>query len=83
MRGRADMNGLIRLPYMQRIGIRIRIDRDSGDAHLLRGLDDTAGDLAAIGDEDFRNHRAATSEGIPRMPISMPLTLISSPISGQ
>lgn len=50
------MNSFICLSHMQRIGIGIRIDRNGGDAHLLRRLDDPAGNLAAIGDKDFLDH---------------------------
>ena len=50
------MNGLVGHFDMQRIGIGVRIDRDGGDTQAARGLDDPAGDLAAIGDEDLVEH---------------------------
>jgi hypothetical protein len=53
----ADMDGLVGLAHMQRVAVGIGIDRDGGDAELLRGADDPAGDLAAIGYEDFLEHR--------------------------
>ena len=40
---------------MQRILVGIGIDRDGRDAHPARRLDDPAGDLAAVGDQDFWN----------------------------
>jgi hypothetical protein len=36
--------------------IGIRMDRDRGDAHLARGLDHAAGDLAPVGDQDLLEH---------------------------
>jgi hypothetical protein len=50
--GHLDVNG---------VTVRVRIDGDSGDAHLFRRLDDAAGDLAAIGNQDLLEHRT----GIP------------------
>ncbi len=41
---------------VQRLAIGVGIDGDRLDAHLARGLDDAAGDLAAIGNEDFLEH---------------------------
>ena len=46
--GHLDMHG---------IAIGIGIDRDGGNPHLARRLDHAAGDLAAIGDQDFREHQ--------------------------
>jgi hypothetical protein len=37
---------------MQRVAVGLGIDRDRRDPHPPRGLDDPAGDLAAIGDQD-------------------------------
>jgi hypothetical protein len=34
----------------------IRIDRDGLDAHFARSLDDAAGYLATIGDQNFFEH---------------------------
>ncbi len=50
------MHRLIRHLHMQRLRVRVRIDGNGGDAHLLRGLDDTAGDFAAVGDQDLIEH---------------------------
>ena len=38
------------------IAVGVGIDGDGGDAHLAGGLDDAAGDLAAVGDQDLREH---------------------------
>ena len=56
-RRRSDQDRLIGLAHMQGLGIGFGIDRDGRDAHPLRGADDTAGDLAAIGDQDLLEHR--------------------------
>src|SRR3546814_3047759 len=45
---------------MQRPGIGVGIDRNRLDPHLARGLDDAAGDFAAIGDQYFLEHQAAS-----------------------
>ena len=41
---------------MQRVGVGVGIDGDGPDPQPLGGLHHAAGDLAAIGDEDFREH---------------------------
>jgi hypothetical protein len=53
---RADMHRLVGHPHMQRMTVGIRIDRDRRDPHLARGLDDAAGDLAPVGDQDLLEH---------------------------
>src|SRR5690606_11286686 len=55
-RGRADANGLVGHCDMQGAGVSVGVDGDSANAHAARGSDDPAGDLAAIGDKDFREH---------------------------
>ena len=45
--GHLDMHG---------IAIGVRIDGDRGNAHLARRLDDAAGDLATVGDQDLGEH---------------------------
>ncbi|CAD5264747.1 conserved hypothetical protein [Bosea sp. EC-HK365B] len=54
--GGADMHGLIRHLDMQRITIGIGIDRHRLDAHPLCRLDDAAGDLATVRDQNLREH---------------------------
>ena len=49
---------------MKRAGIRLGIDRDGLDAHLPRGADDAASDLATIGDQDFLEHGIAAHKGM-------------------
>ena len=42
---------------MQRVLVGLGIDGDGLDAHAARRLDDPAGDFAAVGDQDFLEHR--------------------------
>jgi hypothetical protein len=53
---RTDVDGLVRHLDMQRVLVGVGIDRDRRNAHALRGLDDTAGDLAAVGDQYLLEH---------------------------
>ena len=53
----ADADRLVGHFDMQRTGVGIGIDGNGRDAHAPRGADDAAGDLAAIGDQDFLEHR--------------------------
>jgi len=47
----------VRESYVQGAAIRVRIHRHAADAHPLRRPHDAAGDLAAVGDQDFpENH---------------------------
>ena len=55
-RRRPKIDGLIGQPDMRRARVRVRINGDRGYAHLARGADNTAGDLAPIGDQDFLEH---------------------------
>jgi hypothetical protein len=50
------MHRLVRHLDMQRVAVGVRIDRDRRDSQLSRGLDDPAGDLATIGDQDALEH---------------------------
>ena len=55
---RADGDGRVGHLDMQGVLVGLRIDGDRLDAHFARGLDDPAGDLAAIGDQDTLEHAA-------------------------
>ena len=44
---------------MHRVGVGGRMDRDGRDAELLAGAQDAQRDLAAIGDQDLREHLGA------------------------
>jgi hypothetical protein len=50
------MDGFVCHLDMKRVTVGIGIDRYGPDAHAPRRLDDTAGDLAAVRDQDFREH---------------------------
>ena len=58
---RADMHGLVRHGNVQRVAVSVGIDRDGLDPHLSRCLDNAAGDLAAVGDQDLLEHRSSPS----------------------
>ena len=58
---RAYAQGLIGQADMGRIGIRLAVDRHHAKAHGLRRAGDAAGDLAAVGDQNFVKHGASTS----------------------
>ncbi len=55
-RRRADEHGFVGHAHVAAHGVGFGIDRDGGDAHAARRLDDAAGDFAAIGDEDLVEH---------------------------
>src|SRR5712671_5311211 len=57
---------------MARIAIGVRVHRNSADAEAARGADHAAGDLAAVGDQDFFEHqeglRFSRKDAIPSLP---------------
>ncbi len=53
---RTDVHCLVSHFDVECVLVGVGIDRDGGNAHPLRGLDDPARDLAAIGDQDFLEH---------------------------
>jgi hypothetical protein len=55
-RSRSDEMGLVGVAHMQRARFGLRIDRDDAQAQPPGGAGNAAGDLAAIGDEDRREH---------------------------
>ncbi len=56
---RSDVNGFVSHFDMQRIPVGIRVNRDRLDAHFAGSLDDAAGDLATVGNQDFLEHGVA------------------------
>ena len=50
------MDRLIGGADVERLGVGVGIDGDGADAHLARGADDPARDLAAVGDEEGGDH---------------------------
>ena len=52
----ADEHALVRHLDSHRVGVGLGVDDDRGDAHPAAGLDDANRDLAAVGDQDFREH---------------------------
>ena len=55
-RRRSDQHGLIGHFDMQRVAVGLGIDRDRLDTHAAGSLDDPAGDLAAVGDQNSFEH---------------------------
>ena len=47
------MGCFVRKRGVQGVAIRVRVDRNGSQLHLLAGADDANGDFAAIGDQDF------------------------------
>jgi hypothetical protein len=60
-RRRADGDGLLGHLHVQAVPVGVGVDGDGLDAELARALDDAAGDLAAVGDQDLLEHMAVTS----------------------
>ncbi len=59
-RRRADAHRFVGQLDVHGFGVDGRVDGDRGDSQLLRGAQDSQGDFAAIGDQDFLEHRAQT-----------------------
>ena len=55
-RARADAHRLVGHLDMQGVAVGVGIDRDGGDAHAPRGLDDSAGDFAPIRNQNLLEH---------------------------
>jgi hypothetical protein len=53
-----DADGLVGLPQVERVRVRLRVHGDGLDAELAAGADDALGDLAAVGDQDPPEHQA-------------------------
>ena len=60
-RRRPDRYRLVGHFDMERVTVGFGIDRDRFNSHPTRGLDDPAGDLAAIGNQDALEHRSLRS----------------------
>ena len=56
-RGRTDADGAIRDPRVQRPGIGGGVDRDRLDAQLVQSADDPDRNLAAVRNQNAREHR--------------------------
>jgi hypothetical protein len=61
----AQRDGLRGFAHMQGVGVGVGVDGHSFDTHAVGGVDDAAGDLAAIGDEDLF-HRLCPRGSIAR-----------------
>ena len=58
-RRRADVDRLVGHLDMQRVAICVGVDRDRPDAHAPCGLDNAAGDLAPVCDQDLVEHQSS------------------------
>ncbi len=67
-RRRPDQNGLIGHFDMERVAVGLGIDGDRLDPHAAGGLDDPAGDLAAIGDQNSFEHGLAYLQPLGGVP---------------
>ena len=67
-RRRPDPDRFVRLQYMLRAGIGIRIDRHGAHPHPARRADHPAGDLSAVGDQDSVEHAAGAVSPRPARP---------------
>ena len=56
-RRRPEPHALVGGEHRRREAVRVGTDSDRSDAHLAQGADDAPGDFAAIGDENFAEHR--------------------------
>src|SRR5690606_9029023 len=56
---RPDVYGLVGHFDVQRADVGVGMDGDGGNPQPARGADDPAGNLAAVCDQDFREHRAS------------------------
>ena len=52
-----DMHGAVGHLDVEGFGVGAGVDGDGADAEPVAGADDAAGDFAAVGDEDGREHR--------------------------
>ena len=60
-RRRADADGFVRQRHVHGILVRLGIHRDGGNPHLAGGLDDAAGDLAPICNQNLLEHETSFS----------------------
>src|SRR5918999_6056634 len=63
-----DLVGLVGFDAVHRAAIVRRVDRDAANAQLISRPEDTDGDLATVGDEQFRDHDGMPAPTAPRMP---------------
>ena len=62
----ADGHGFVRLRDMQRIRVRVGINRDGADAHFFERADNAAGNRATVGDQNFLEHKIIPPRRPPR-----------------
>ena len=62
---RTDVDGLIRHFDVESVAVGVGVDGHGGDTHAPRRLDDPAGDLAPVGDQDFLEHAPRLLQPVP------------------
>src|ERR1051325_244747 len=82
-RAGTDAFGLIGHPHMQGRAVGIGIDRDARDSHLAQGANDADGDLAAVGDQNFAEHRRWNCSSGHRGVVLLNSARCFSPIASQ
>ncbi len=65
-RAGTEQVGLVGALDVQRVAVELGVDRDGGDPELLAGTNDSDRDLAAVGDQDLREHAAGTLAALLR-----------------
>src|SRR5438309_5133471 len=65
-----DTRGLVGETHVQRVAIHVAVHSHRADAHLFAGPDDSAGNLAAIGDQDFAEGSRAVVHKIEPLAVS-------------
>ena len=71
-RGRPEQHGLIGQPHMAGFLVGLGINSDGGNAHLAGGGDHAAGDFAAVGNQDFLEHRISPAFHSDRIGLGEP-----------
>jgi hypothetical protein len=61
-----DLVGLVGFDAVHRTAIVGRVDRDAANAQLISRPEDPDGDLAAVGDEQLRDHDGMPAPTAPR-----------------
>ncbi len=76
-RRRADQHRFVGQAHVARVGVGLGVHRHRADAHAPRRLDDAAGDLAPIGNEDLAKHGIPPSGRVRLRALRAPANLAS------
>ena len=81
-RRRADADAFVGEPHMHGVGVGRGMDGDGLDAEFLGGAQDAQRDFAAIGDEDFLEHRRGGSQATRSRPAARRIRPAARPRRG-